>query len=282
MTTSAYTQSSFDWQGHRGCRGIMPENTIPAFKKALELGVTTLELDVVISKDKQVVVSHEPFFSPEICQDAAGKPVSKEQSPSYSLYQLTYAEIQSFDCGSRGNSRFPDQQKMVVHKPLLSEVLQMTLQYCREKSIPLVQFNIEIKSTPAGDDVLHPSVPEFSALVYQVVKEYIPLEHLILQSFDFRTLQYWHEHYPAVRLAALVENAKSVSANIQDLGFTPQIYSPYYKLLSGKEAVRKIHAAGMKVIPWTINEVKDMRKVKSWGVDGIITDYPNRIADVGK
>jgi glycerophosphoryl diester phosphodiesterase len=270
-------QTTFDWQGHRGARGLLPENTIPAFRKALDLGVTTLELDVVISKDKQVVVSHEPFFSADICTDPSGKPIAKGVEKSRNLYTYTYAEIQAFDCGSRGNPRFPEQQKQKVSKPLLSEVIRSMEDYRREKNLPAFGYNIEIKSTPGGDNVYHPGVAEFSDLVYQVITEQLSPERFTLQCFDFRVLQYWHEKYPAVTLVALIENLRGPEKNLAELGFTPAVYSPYYQLLKGKDAVGDIHRLGMKVIPWTVNDPSDMRRLRAWGVDGIITDYPDRI-----
>jgi glycerophosphoryl diester phosphodiesterase len=270
-------QTTFDWQGHRGARGLLPENTIPAFRKALDLGVTTLELDVVVSKDKQVVVSHEPFFSADICTDPAGKPIAKGDEKSRNLYGYTYAEIQAFDCGSRGNPRFPEQQPQKVHKPLLSKVIRSMEAYRQEKKLPPFGYNIEIKSTPAGDNVYHPGVAEFSDLVYGVVTDQLSPDRFTLQCFDFRVLRYWHEKYPAVTLVALVENLRGVEKNLADLGFTPAVYSPYYQLLTGKDAVEDIHRLNMKVIPWTVNDPDDMRRLKAWGVDGIITDYPDRI-----
>jgi glycerophosphoryl diester phosphodiesterase len=270
-------QTTFDWQGHRGARGLLPENTIPAFRKALDLGVTTLELDVVVSKDKQVVVSHEPFFSADICTDPAGTPIAKGDEKSRNLYTYTYAEIQAYDCGSRGNPRFPEQQQQKVHKPLLAEVIRSMEAYRQEKKLPPFGYNIEIKSTPGGDNVYHPGVAEFSDLVYGVISEQLSPDRFTLQCFDFRVLRYWHEKYPAVTLVALVENVRGVEKNLADLGFTPAVYSPYYQLLTGKAAVDKIHGLGMKVIPWTVNNPDDMRRLKAWGVDGIITDYPDRI-----
>jgi glycerophosphoryl diester phosphodiesterase len=102
------------------------------------------------------------------------------------------------------------------------------------------------------------------------------LERVNLQSFDFRILQYWHQKYPAVKLAALVANTKSFDENLQTLGFTPQIYSPYYEMVFKQEEVKKIQSKGIQVIPWTVNDVATMKKLQSWGVDGIITDYPDR------
>jgi glycerophosphoryl diester phosphodiesterase len=269
-------QATFDWQGHRGARGLMPENSIPAFKKALDLGMTTLELDVVISKDKQVVVSHESFFSANICLDDKGKEIKKADEKKYNIYQYTYGQIKGFECGSKGNSRFPEQQKIKVHKPLLSEVFQEMEQYRKEKNLPLCNYNIEIKSSPEGDNTYHPAPAEFSDIVYQVIKQHVPLNRVTLQSFDFRVLQYWHQKHPEVKLAALVENTKSVEENLKVLGFTPQIYSPYYKLINSREETKKIQSKGMQVIPWTVNDAATMKKLQSWGVDGIITDYPDR------
>jgi glycerophosphoryl diester phosphodiesterase len=274
-------QTPFDWQAHRGGRGIMPENSLPAFRKSLEIReIATLELDVVVSKDRQVVVSHEPFFSADFCLAPGGKEIAKGDEKKHNLYQLTYAEIKQYDCGSKGNKAYPEQQKMPVAKPLLSEVLQMAEQYCRDNNRPPVHYNIEIKSTPDGDGSYHPNVTEFSTLVYEVIKQHVPLNRVVLQSFDFRVLKHWHTQYPEVALSALVANVKSAEKNVEELGFTPAIYSPYFKMISDKNAVDKIHGLGMKLVPWTVNDIADMRRLKEWGVDGIITDYPNRIAEI--
>lgn len=276
ITTSGFAQT-FDWQGHRGARGLMPENSIPAFKKALDMGVTTLEMDVVISQDKQVVVSHEPFFSASICLDEQGNEIPKSREKQLNIYQYPYDTIRAFDCGLKGNKDFPQQQKLKTHKPLLREVIREVETYRQQQQLPPVAFNIEIKSSPEGDNVFHPAPEAFSDLVYQVIKDALPAERVIIQSFDFRALRYWHENHPEYRLAALVGNPKSVETNLSELGFTPQIYSPYYKLILNRTTVATIKAKGMQLIPWTVNEPDDMKKLKSWGVDGIITDYPDRI-----
>ncbi|MEQ8925779.1 MAG: glycerophosphodiester phosphodiesterase [Fulvivirga sp.] len=269
-----------DIQGHRGARGMMPENTIPAFIYAMDQGVTTLELDVVITKDKQVIVSHEPWLSHEICLDSLGNNLSKDDKVLYNIYNLTYNQIKQFDCGSNGNDRFPEQVKMKVNKPLLSDVIKMAERHSKGVTHMEVNYNIEIKSTSEGDTKYHPVPSEFSDLVYQVIDQYLPWERVIIQSFDFRTLKYWNERYPEVELAVLIENLKSPSANIKQLGFKPEIYSPYYKLI-GKNSIKTIHEMGMKVIPWTVNDIKDMKKLVDWGVNGIITDYPNRAKAIG-
>ena len=271
QTSQAQT---LDIQGHRGARGLLPENTIPAFKKAVDLGVTTLELDVVITKDKKVVVSHDLYMSAHICTDANGNSISSDKE-NHKIFQMDYAKVKTYDCGSLGNERFPQQKKMAAYKPLLGEMITEIEAYLKEKSLPPVNYNIEIKSTKKGDNIFHPEIEEFTDLVYDVIKKQLPLKRVIIQSFDPRVLQYLHKKDDKVTLAYLMERKKNFKKRIKKLGFTPDIYSPYYKLIDAT-AILKIHDAGMKVIPWTINEPSEMQLMIDWGVDGIITDYPDR------
>lgn len=143
--------NSFDLQGHRGARGLAPENTIPSMLKALEFGVTTLELDVVITKDLKVVLSHEPWMSHEICNNEEGGEMSAEEGKVNMIFQMTYAEIKQFDCGSKQHHRFPEQQNQTAIKPLLKDVVAATETWCNKNQQPLPEFNIETKCTPAGE-----------------------------------------------------------------------------------------------------------------------------------
>jgi glycerophosphoryl diester phosphodiesterase len=146
-----------------------------------------------------------------------------------------------------------------------------------------VDYNIEIKSLPTNDNKFHPSPEEFSDLVYQLIDDYLPWERVIIQSFDFRVLKYFHKKYPHVRLAALVEEQPSPKAarnKLNTLGFNPSVYSPDFKLLD-QETIAILHQKKIRIIPWTVNEIQDMKRLKSWGVDGMITDYPNRAAELG-
>lgn len=270
----------FDLQGHRGARGIMPENTIPAFLAALDAGVTTLELDVVITKDNQVVVSHEPWMSDEICLKPDGTAISASESKTMNIYRLTYEEIKQYDCGSKANVKFPEQKRLKAGKPLLKDVIAAVEDHIKSYTQYEVNYNIELKSTKAGDGKYHPAPAEFSDLVYRLIDQYLPWERVVIQSFDFRILQHWHANYPSVRLAALIENSKSVEASLKDLGFTPSVYSPHYKLLS-EGMVKELKSKKIRVIPWTVNETDDMKRLREWGVDGLITDYPNRAAEIG-
>ena len=279
MQNSYAQPASFNWQGHRGCRGLMPENTIPAFLKALEIGVNTLELDVVISKDLQVVVSHDPYFHPDFSLAPDGNAIPKNQK--IVLYQLPYDEIKRYDVGSKGNGNFPQQQNLKAYKPLLQEVIEAAEAFRIQHQIPLFLYNIEIKSNESEYDKTQPPVALFSDLVYKEIINLLPANRIVIQSFDFNILRYWKEQiqrgiYQKVPLAALVSNLRGIHKNLEALGFVPDIYSPYYQLLNS-EKVRLLHFQGIKVIPWTVNTTAEMQKLKAMGVDGIITDYPNRI-----
>lgn len=270
----------FDLQGHRGARGLRPENSIPAFILALDSGVTTVELDLSVTRDKQIVVSHEPWMSASICRKPDGTAIAEADEKTFNIFEMDYDQVRTFDCGSNGNEKFPEQVKMKTAKPLLRDVIIAVEDHIRSHLLYEVDYNIEIKTTPSGDGKFHPSPEVFSDLVYNLIDQYLPLERVVIQSFDFRVLKYWHQKYPDIRLAALIENTRSVDANLRALGFTPSIYSPYFKLMT-KEKIDYLHKLKIRVIPWTINELSDMQKFLEWKVDGFITDYPDRAASLG-
>lgn len=227
-------QMIFDTQGHRGCRGLMPENTLPAMLKAMQLGVHTLEMDVVISKDGKLVLSHEPFFNHEISTTPAGKRVTVEEEKSLNLYQMDYAEISRFDVGMATHPRFPQQVKMPVSKPLLADIIDSVQAYCERNRRPIPFFNIETKSDPAGDGVYHPLPEEFVNRLMQVINQKQFGKQVIIQSFDPRTLQYLHQQFPEIRTALLIEDydKRPLASQLQQLGFIPSIYSPAYQLVT--------------------------------------------------
>ncbi len=263
---------TFDLEGHRGARGLMPENTLAAFRRALEIGVNTLEMDVVVTRDNQLLVSHEPWFNREICLDSLG--VDIKDTVPLNIYKHTYLQTQKYDCGSLGNPSFPEQNRQFSTKPLLKDVLQMAESFAKLNN-KKISYNIEIKSLPAGDKIYHPEPKLFADLLVALLENHsIPKERLILQSFDFRVLQYVRKTYPKYRLAALVYK-DDVQTNLNLLGFTPEIYSPLHTLLT-QQVVEEIHQKGMKLVPWTVNETERMKELLIWGVDGIITDYPDK------
>jgi len=268
---------NFDWQGHRGARGLAPENSVAAFLKALEYPeVTTLELDVAVSADSQVVVSHEPWMSETICSHPDGRAVEETEAKTLNLHRMRYDEIQGFDCGQRGHVRFPEQQKQAAEKPLLSEVISAVDAYCKQHRRPLPHFNIEIKSKPEWDGIYTPVPDVFARLVLAEIDAAGIRERTCIQSFDKRAVQAVQRLAPKITLALLIEDAGGVEAQLEALGFTPNVYSPYYQLVTA-HLVESVHKAGMRIIPWTVNETETMKSLIALGVDGIITDYPDRI-----
>lgn len=269
-------KESFDKQGHRGCRGLMPENTIPAMMKALDLGVTTLEMDAVITKDKKVVLSHDQWFAEEITTKPDGSFMGPREERKFNIYWMTYEDVKTFDVGMKPHPRFPQQQKIRVVKPLLSDVIDSVRHYIANNKRTFPYFNIETKSLPMFDGVFHPKPGEFVELLMSVIREKDIEQYVTIQSFDFRTLQYLHQHYPSVKTAMLIEDydKRSVDEQVKDLGFPPTIYSPAFELVNDK-LVKKCHQQNMKVIPWTVNDKQTIDKLKKMGVDGIISDYPN-------
>ena len=281
MVLTKQSSLSLDIQGHRGCRGLLPENSIEGFIKAVELGVTTLEMDVVISKDDQVVVSHETYMSAEICLDSLGREIGKEKAEEYNIYQMTYEQIRLFDCGSRVHSRFPEQQNIKTRKPLLAEVIDSVEQYVAANQLKKVFYNIEIKSNPGRDGIYHPQPEKFAQLVLALITDKEIKTRTNIQSFDVRSLQEARKQAPDITLALLIGNQLSARENIETLGFKPDIYSPNYELIND-ELIQYLKQEEIKLIPWTINEKADMQRIIDIGVDGIITDYPDRAMEVLK
>ena len=274
---SVMIAEQFDLQGHRGCRGLMPENTIPAMLYAMDLGVNTLELDVVISGDGKVVVSHEPWFSSEIATKEDGTPVTHEEEKEMNLFRMSYAEIQKFDVGMKTHPRFPEQKKMKVYKPLLSELIDSVLQSATNKGVAAPRWNIETKCLPSGDNIYHPEPSVFVDLLMNVIREKKILSSVTIQSFDIRTLQYLHRIDSSVSTALLIDenDKRSLRQQLDELGFIPSTYSPHFSLIT-PELIKLCHQQRIKVIPWTVNDAKKMKDLKNRGVDGLITDYPDR------
>ena len=266
----------FDKQGHRGCRGLMPENTLPAMKTALDLGVTTLEMDIAFTKDKQAILSHEPFFNHEITTKPGGSFVTEAEERSLNIYKMSYADVKTYDVGMKSHPRFPGQQKIKVYKPLLSDLLDSVQQYMMTSKRALPYFNIETKTDPATDNIYHPAPEEFVDELMKVIFAKKIEDRVVIQSFDFRTLRYLHKKYPLIKTAALIEDfdERGIKDQLKSLGFTPTIYSPEYKLVS-EDLIKKCHEQHIKIIPWTVNDRASIDRLKGMGVDGIISDYPD-------
>ena len=264
--------------GHRGCRGLCPENTLPAFLHALALGVDVLELDVVISADSQVVVSHEPWLNPTICLDPAGHAIVPSAPPRFNLYQLPYATTRQCDCGQLRHPSFPEQHPQPAYKPLLREVLAACEATTAQLRRSPVGYSIEIKSSLAGDDVFHPTPAKFLALVLAELEAAQVLPRTTLLCFDVRILQLAHQQRPLLGTCLLVEDDLPWLVSLQRLGFVPTAFGPDFRTVT-PAAVRELRTAfpTVRLVPWTVNELPDMQRLRTLGVDGITTDYPNRL-----
>lgn len=265
---------AFDKEGHRGCRGLMPENTLPAMYRAIDIGVSTLEMDAVITKDKQVILSHDTYFSSAITTKPDGTRVTPAEEKSLNIYGMSYEETQRYDVGMAINPGFKDQQKLAVTKPLLGNLIDSVEAYVKDKNLAPVFYNIETKCSPKTDNQNHPAPKEFVDLLMAVIKSKGIESRVIIQSFDFRTLQYLNEKYPSIRTAALVADAKGLDEHLNQLGFIPDIYSPQYTLVK-PDLVEACHQQKIRILPWTVNDKPTIEKLKAMGVDGIISDYPN-------
>ena len=264
----------FDLQGHRGSRGIFPENSIPGFLFALDLGVTTLEMDIAINAKGHAIVSHEPWMSAVICSHPGGRPVSEEEQQSLRIFAMSDQEVASFDCGSRGHPRFSRQEGMATIKPHLVDVIRMVEEQAKNSLRAPVRYNIEIKSLPEGDRVFHPEADVFADILIQILYENDIQARTTVQSFDTRALEAVHKIDATLATALLVENNDGFGKNLARLSFLPTVYSPYFENVD-VQTVRAAHAQGVKIIPWTVNEKETMRSLIRMGVDGLITDYPD-------
>jgi glycerophosphoryl diester phosphodiesterase len=261
--------------GHRGARGLYPENTITAFIEAVKLGVDAIEMDVVISKDNQVVVSHEPYMNALFCSTPDGIAIDSHSEKQHNLYHLTYAQIKQYDCGKRGNELFPQQKKVSEHKPLLSEVVKAVDVYTQLHNLLSIHYNIEIKSELEDDAIFQPTPVTFVNLVYDELIKLKILPRTILQSFDVRILQALKIKDTTLTLSYLVENKDSLEINLDRLGFMPNIYAPEFILIN-EQLISELKNKNIKLITWTVNEINDMKRLINMGVETLITDYPDK------
>ncbi|MES2417699.1 MAG: glycerophosphodiester phosphodiesterase family protein [Bacteroidota bacterium] len=269
------TFPSFSAEAHRGGRGLMPENTIIAMQNAMTMDhITTLEMDTHITKDNQVVVTHDDYLSPGFMLTPEGKEIPKADAKKYAIFKMDYAELKKFDIGTKINTSFPKQQKVKTYIPLLADLITSVQQEIKAKGKKQLFYNIETKSSENGDGITNPSPEIFVELLMKVIEQNKIMPYVVIQSFDKRTIQLIHKKYPAVRTSFLVDNKKTYEENMADLGYKPFILSPNAKMVDS-ELIKKAHADGIKVVAWTANTTEEITRLKSLGADGIITDYPN-------
>lgn len=297
MTAAA---QALDLQGHRGARGLLPENTLPAFARALSIGVTTLELDTALSKDGVVVVSHDPTLNPDITRDADGQWLTHKD---IAIHSLTFAQLRQYDVGriQPGTAyalRFASQQPVDgTRLPRLADVFLLA----RRAGNNTVRFNIETKISPEQPQ-LTPAPDVFARALIQLIRAENMESRVTIQSFDWRTLQLVQQEAPQIATVYLTAQ-QSWLDNIRSsnraspwterfhvsrfAGSVPRmvkaaggaVWSPYFGDVT-LEAVREAQQAGLKVVVWTVNEPQDITRMIDFGVDGIISDYPDRLRHI--
>lgn len=299
LLASAAPGFAFDLEGHRGTRGLAPENTLAAFRTALAVGVTTIETDMAVTKDGVIVLSHEPFLNPDIVRDTDGRWLAAKGPP---IHALTLAELRRYDIGrlnpaSAYARQFPEQRPADGERfSTLDELFALA----RASAKP-VRFNVETKITPASGDST-PDPESFARAVVAAVRAAGMTERVTVQSFDWRTLRAVKRLAPELETSCLTIQSKDMDTVSAADGASPWfaglslaehggslpatvkaagcgVWSMFWRNLTPAE-LAQAHALGLKVLPWTVNDPFDMRRLVDLGVDGIITDYPDRLRAV--
>ena len=261
-----------DVQAHRGGAGLMPENTISAMRNALDLDVNTLEFDLQLSKDGKVVVSHDNYFHPRYATRPDGTLIQEDDPKEY-LYTMPYDSIVKYDVGLRFVDRWPTQKKVAEVKPLASELIDFAESYAKKP----VNYNIEIKSWPGeGEGTLWPEYHVFCDTCIPLLLSKNLDYRLVVQCFDTRALNYMHEKWPDLILSYLTEDydGGDIEQLLKNLTFTPQWWSPESSVVT-KENVDWCHAHGIGVVPWTVDDPAEMKRLVECGVEAIISNYPD-------
>lgn len=263
----------FEIQAHRGARAFFPENTVQAFCKAADLGVRVIELDLLVTGDHQLVVSHDPWIGAPHCTVPDGRPLEEKDRECFCLYNMPYAEISAFGCGLP-DPHFPQQQGIEACKPLLSDVFRQVDAHMLARRLPgRMIFNIELKSWPGRDKELHPPPEVYAFLVVEEIRRSAMASRVRVQSFDGRLIREVRRRYPELCYGLLVDEESRFGNFTVETGFVPAYVNPYFSLLS-PELLERLHSEGVRVVPWTVNTPEDMLRLKCMGADGIITDHP--------
>ena len=287
---------AFDLQGHRGARGLAPENTLAAFRTALDLGVTTLETDLAVTSDGELVLSHESSLNPDIVRGPDKRWIAP---PGVAIHSLSLAELARYDIGrlnpaSAYAKQFPEQKPADgQHFPMLGELFKL--------GGTKVRYNIETKLDP-GKPGLTPGPARFTALAVAAIREAKATSRSTLQSFDWRTLIEAHRIAPEIETACLTIESNNMDTVGRGTGGSPwlgglklgdhggslpriakaagcAVWSPFWRNVT-PASVTEAHELGLKVLPWTVNDPAEMARLIDLQVDGLITDYPNRALPV--
>ncbi len=298
--------ASFDIEAHRGGRDRRPENTLAAFRYAIGLGVTTLELDTAVTRDRVVVVSHNPKLNYAITRDEMGKFIDRYRN--IFIKDLTFEELEKYDVGQLNPAssyyyKHREQKPVPGERiPSLAEVFELT----EEMHADNIRFNIEIKTYPPFPGYTIPR-DEFVRLVIDVIEKYGMEGRVMIQSFDWNSLALVRKYAPKIPLGCLMVSSFHIGGKPYNLqpglpgpspwlagldyddyrghvsrlvkAFGGDVISPYYRDIR-KDDVAEAHSLGLKMVVWTVDSREAMIRLISWGVDGIITDKPDLLLEV--
>jgi glycerophosphoryl diester phosphodiesterase len=256
--------------GHRGARGLYPENTLVGFEESLKMPIHGIELDIVVSQDLQLVIAHEPWMKQETCTDPNGQAISAATEERHNIYQMDYSEILQYDCGLRRNSRFPFQQLLPAKIPLLSDFLALF----KQNENPEYLVLLEIKSDPEWYSKFQPKPDEYARLVVDFLDSHPFNVRLLIQSFDPELLNAIHRIKPYSLMGLLVDNELSATENLALLDFKPTHYNLYHGQVT-EEIMSELSTEDLSIITWTVNSIKERDRLNALGVNHIITDYPD-------
>jgi len=257
----------------------MPENTIPGFKLATRQALDWLEMDVVVSGDGKIVVSHEPWMNHELAIRKDGSTLTPAEGKALNLYQMPYREINDYDVGSLPHPNFPDQRQKSANKPRLTRVVEEVEEHIVLYGLRMVGYNVEVKSRPEWYGTYQPEPAEYVRILMDEIHDLNIDERLIIQSFDVAILQEVRKRDRTIEIALLVDNEEGLEANLKNLGFVPEHYSPHERLVDST-LVTEVQNRDMEIHVWTVNEKLRMQELADMHVNGIITDYPDRLVNL--
>lgn len=260
---------------HRGGAALYPENSLWAMVYSAGEGVRVLEMDVQVTEDSVVVVSHDPYLasSKVLAPDGTRIPFDKEKQ--YAIFSMEYDSLKKYDIGSLPSAEYPDRKNLKCCIPTLQSVFMCVESMTKSLGIKPVFYNIEIKSDPSRDNVYTPDYKTYADLCLKVIEESNIGNRFMIQSFDTRTLNYIRKKYPKVTLSYLVEDTvASFDEMMSRIDFVPEWYSPESRLVD-RTMMKRAKELGMKVAPWTVDTEKEAGRLKRLGVDAIITNRPD-------
>jgi len=272
FSTNSYAQDIIVF-AHRGFRGLNPENTLTAFKEALH-HTSTVEMDIMISKNMDVVVTHDAVINSKIYTDKQGKALSKDNKNI--IYELNTNELSDYTLGILPNSAFPEQSKLKETIPTLENVMQELTKYSQSKGLSRPHYFIETKISENTDDQYHPKPKEVVELLVKVLKKYIKPDEVIIQSFDSRTLSYIKKYYPEYKTCLLDKKKQPLSKYLTELDFKPDYFSPSFKEIT-PQTLKESKQFAVPLVGGNSNSKKEVEQMQKWGIQYVISDYPYKM-----